>query len=149
MNDNLLINEETIYQVPLLIPMASTYFDKIGKKENETYYRAIDLRLCLENICDKYIYEFIDGNDKLEWSKRSTTLRKKLDISKKYLDENIINALIEAKNCGNKGAHKGAEAAFDEIEFENAQNTIFDFSLEMLVFFFKKYGYAKLDKEGS
>lgn len=149
MNDNLLITEDTIFQVPLLIPMANTYFEKIGKKENETYYRAIDLRLCLENICDKYIYEFIDDNDKQEWDKRGTTLRKKLDISKKYLDEDIVTALIDAKNCGNKGAHEGAEAIFKETEFEIAQNSIFDFSIEMLVFYFKKYGYAKLDNKGS
>ena len=55
MKDGLAITEDTILQVPLLIPMASTYFDKISNKDNEPYYRALDLRLCLEKICDDYI----------------------------------------------------------------------------------------------
>ena len=64
MNEELLITEESIFQVPLLVPMAAKYFEKIGNKNNDEYYRSVDVRLCLEKICDKYIYEFIDDKDK-------------------------------------------------------------------------------------
>ena len=149
MKDGLAITEDTILQVPLLIPMASTYFDKISNKDNEPYYRALDLRLCLEKICDDYIYEFIDEDDKNTWNKRNTSLASKLKISQKYLDTDIIDPLIAAKKIGNMGVHEGEEASFNEIEFEKAQKAIFDFSLEILVLYFKKYGYAKPDSEGS
>lgn len=53
MKEEIIITEDTILQVPLLVPLASKYFDKIGNKEHEDYYRAVDLRICLEKICDE------------------------------------------------------------------------------------------------
>lgn len=149
MNEELLITEESIFQVPLLVPMAAKYFEKIGNKNNDEYYRSVDVRLCLEKICDNYIYEFIDDTDKEKWNKKGMVLHNKLQVAKKYLDSDIVDALIAAKDIGNKGAHEGEEASFCEMDFEVAQRAIFNFSLEVLVFYFKKYGYAKMNKEGS
>lgn len=146
MRDNLSINEDTIFQIPLIVPMARSYFKKIDNKENEIYYRALDLRLCLEKICDQYIYEFISVEDKKKWN-TNTTLNDKLNITKKYINRKIVNNLIDAKNIGNRGAHDGNESEITEYQLEKSKKAIFNFSLEVFVFYFKKYGFT--DPNGS
>jgi len=147
LRDNIEINEDTIFQVPLIIPIASKYFEKIESKSKDTYYRAVDLRLCLEKICDEFVYEFINDVHKKDWNKKR--LHAKLLICKEYIDENCVNVLIKAKNIGNDGAHDGEEGSYIEEEFVESQKAILDFSLEVFVFYFRKYGYANLQNGGS
>lgn len=147
MNDNIIINEDTILKVPLIVPMASKYFEKIDNKNRDSYYRAVDLRICLEKICDEFVYEFIKEIDKKNWD--DLNLHKKLCICKKYLNKKCVQSLIDAKNIGNIGAHKGEEGKYTEEQFNKAQKSIFEFSLEILTFYLKKYGYTNLQNEGS
>lgn len=150
MKEDIIITKDTILQVPLLVPLASKYFDKISNKDHEDYYRAVDLRICLEKICDEYIYHYLADDEKSKWKK--SDLHNKLMIASKYFDSNIVTSLgdlFPAKNVGNKGAHDGEEAEFKDIDFIAAQEAIFNFSLEMIVLYFKKNGYAKLSEEGS
>lgn len=147
MKDNIIINDDTIFEVPLIVPMASKYFEKIDNKNVDKYYRAVDLRICLEKICDEFIYKFIEENDKIGWAKNN--LYNKLFICEEYLDKKCIDALMNAKNIGNTGAHEGEEGDYTEQQFIEAKKAIFDFSLEVLAFYLRKYGYANLENGGS
>ncbi len=59
------------------------YYNKASHKENETYYRALDIRLCLEKICDEMILELVSSEAKENWSKYK--LHKKLEAAKSFL----------------------------------------------------------------
>lgn len=144
--ENVNINEETIWKIPLIVPIASKYFDKVEKVDNENYYRALDLRLCIEKICNELIYKFISKNDKKGWKDKK--LNDKLDICEKYLGNECIEGLKKAKNIGNNGVHKGEEKIYKEENFIKAQKAIFNFSIEVFVFYLKKHGYVDM-KNGS
>lgn len=77
--------------IPLITPLSMKYYNKASFKENETYYRALDIRLCLEKICDEIILEFVSSEAKKNWSKY--TLHKKLESAKSFLDSAVIKEI--------------------------------------------------------
>lgn len=125
--------------IPLITPLSMKYYNKASCKENEAYYRALDIRLCLEKICDEIILEFVSSEAKKNWSKY--TLHKKLEAAKSFLDSTVIDNLITAKGIGNTGVHEGEEGYIEDSDIAKSMKFIRDFSLDIFVSYFKKNGF--------
>ena len=128
-----------IIDIPLVTPNSRKYFDYASDKEKHKHYRALDIRLCLERICDEIIFELASDVDKKKWVDYS--LHKKLEISKQFLDNTTVSGLLDSKKIGNIGAHEGEEGNISDKELEQALKSIRDFSLSVFLSFFKKYGF--------
>lgn len=127
------------FEIPLITPVSLKYFNKSQIKENETYYRALDIRLCLEKICNDLLVQFIPDTEKEKWLK--LTLHNKLISAKSFMDNNIITKLINTKLIGNSGVHDGEESNIKSIDIENSLISIQEFSLEIFLAYFKKFGF--------
>jgi hypothetical protein len=127
------------FEIPLIIPMATKYFDKAKDNNKDLYYRVLDIRLCLEKIADSMIFEFVTDKTQEEWHNYS--LHKKLLASKEFLDAKIVDDLIFAKRVGNSGVHKGEETEVSDSEIELSLLAVSNFSIEIFVAYFKKYGF--------
>lgn len=125
--------------IPLISPISRKYYNYAYKKDQDKHYRAVDVRICLEYICDEIIIMFVSGRDKQNWDKYK--LHKKLEVTKKFMDEEVVNRLINAKNIGNAGVHEGEEGNYTEKDITDALEAIKDFSLEIFYVYFKKYGF--------
>lgn len=68
--------------------MSLKYYNKAQVEEKETYYRALDIRLCLEKICTDLLIQFIPETKKEKWLKLS--LHNNLINAKSFMDNNII-----------------------------------------------------------
>lgn len=126
-------------EIPLIVPIAASYFRKAMDSQNDLYYRSIDIRLCLERIADSMIYEFVPPHIKGKWNEYK--LHRKLLAAKEFLDNNIVSDLIDAKKIGNMGAHEGTEANIVEGNIEFSLEAVSNFSLEIFVSYFKVYGF--------
>lgn len=127
------------FDVPLISPLSRKYYNYALEKNNRKHYRAEDIRICLEYICDEIIFEFISENDKANWN--DYDLHAKLKASKSFLNKKIVHKLIEAKIIGNKGVHTGEEGDYSEEDIEKATESIRDFSLEIFFSYFKRNGF--------
>jgi len=125
-------------EIPLIVPMAKKYFDK-ANDNNDLYYRVLDVRLCLEKIADSMIFEFVTDKTQEEWHNYS--LHQKLSSSKEFLDTKIVDDLIFAKRVGNSGIHKGEETEVSDTEIELSLLAVSNFSIEIFIAYFKKYGF--------
>lgn len=123
--------------IPLITPISKKYFMK-ATQDNETYYNALDLRLCLEKIADTMVAEFIPANECVNFKK--LTLHQKLLKAKTFMPDEIIDRLIKVKALGNEGAHEGQEACLTKEDIQDALQHIMDFSLALFVVMLRKYG---------
>lgn len=41
--------------MPLISPLSRKYFNYAQEKENRKHYRAEDIRICIEYICDEIV----------------------------------------------------------------------------------------------
>lgn len=131
------------FEIPLITPVSLKYYNKAQIEEKETYYRALDIRLCLEKICTDLLIQFIPETKKEKWLKLS--LHNKLIAAKSFMDNNIITKIINTKLVGNNGVHNGEESNIKSIDIENSLLSIQEFSLEIFLAYFKKFGFFKLD----
>lgn len=107
--------------------------------QNETYYRSLDIRICLEKIANLMIYEFVESHIKEKWGRYD--LHEKLLASKTFLNNKVVTDLIGAKKIGNKAVHEGLEANITENNIEISLEAVSNFSIEMFVSFFKVNGF--------
>lgn len=128
-----------IIEVPLISPVSRKYYNYANEKDNRKHYRAEDVRICLEYICDEIIKDFVSETDKKNWN--SYDLHGKLKASKNFLDKKVVDELIKAKIVGNKGVHSGEEGDYNEADIENAIDSISKFSLEIFLSYFKRNGF--------
>jgi uncharacterized membrane protein len=127
-------------EMPLISPLSRKYFNYAQEKENRKHYRAEDIRICIEYICDEIVYEFVSETDKGKW--KDYDLHDKLRVSKQFMDKTVVNRLMKAKTVGNKGVHKGEEGKYTEADIEKAIETVREFSLEVFVAYFKHNGFG-------
>lgn len=69
-----------IIEVPLISPVSRKYYNYANEKDNRKHYRAEDVRICLEYICDEIIKDFVSETGKKNWN--SYDLHGKLKASK-------------------------------------------------------------------
>lgn len=137
-----------MYELPLITPLSAKYYIKATKDENEEYYKAIDIRICLEKICDEMVKEFVSLKTQSSWSSYKT-LHSKLIRAKEFMPDAIVSELLNARLIGNKGAHEGEESIICENDIDEALSAIFEFSLEIFVYFFKKNGFDNFEGNSS
>lgn len=125
-------------EVPLISPISRKYYKYAQEKDNRKHYRAADIRICLEYVCDQIIFKFLPEQEK--WC--TYDLHDKLKASKAFLDRKIVDRLIKAKITGNQGVHEGEEGKYTEQDLENAADAIKEFSLEVFVSYFKCNGFG-------
>lgn len=132
-------------EIPLISPLSRKYYNYAQEKDKRTYYRAIDIRICLERICDEIVFKLVDENIQKHWGKYK--LHNKLKSAEGFIDGNIIKQLISAKVIGNKGAHDGEEGTFDNNDIDKAMVAIREFSIEVFVSYLINNGFD--DKQNS
>lgn len=126
--------------MPLISPLSRKYYNYAQEKDNRKHYRAEDIRICIEYICDEIVYEFVSEIDKEKW--KDYDLHDKLKTSKQFMDKTVVNKLIKAKTVANKGVHKGEEGKYTEANIEKAIETVREFSLEVFVAYFRHNGFG-------
>lgn len=109
------------FLIPLITPISTKYFMK-ATSSNEPYYKAVDLRLCLEKIADTMVFEFLPEDAKEGFKKLS--LHNKLLKAKLFMPKEIIDQLIKVKSIGNEGAHEGEEVNRAEEYIETEQTPL-------------------------
>ena len=114
------------------------------KKNLRKHYRAEDVRICLEYICDHMIVIFVSEKDKRKWE--NYDLYQKIKSAKYFLDAEVVNKLSSARIVGNKGVHNGEEGKYTEADIETSLDAIRNFSLEIFYAYFKKYGFECVNK---
>lgn len=124
---------------PLITPLSRKYYDYATNEQNLKHYRATDVRICLEKICDEIIIDMVSEQAKSEW--KDYDLHSKLKASKHFLNKKVVSRLIAAKIVGNSGTHEGEEGEFEEEDIEEAIDAIRDFSIEIFVSYFEKNGF--------
>lgn len=128
--------------IPLISPVSRKYYE-YALENNRKHYRAEDIRICMEYICDEIIYEFVSEKHKERWG--DYNLHAKLKASKEFINKKVVNKLIEAKIMANTGVHTGEEGNYTEDDIEKAIEAIRNFSLEVFYSYFKINGF-KSDK---
>lgn len=126
--------------IPLISPVSRKYYDYANEKSSLKHHRAEDVRICLEYICDEIIVEFVSESDKKKW--KEYHLHDKLKASRNFLDQDIVNKLMDAKSIGNKGVHTGEEGSYSETDIEKSIDSIKEFSLNVFLSYFKKNGFG-------
>ncbi len=134
------MNMDMDMDMPLISPVSRKYYNYAREKENRKHYRVEDIRICIEYICDEIIFEFVSEEDQKKW--KNYDLHSKLVSAKQFMNSNIVNRLIKAKNIGNKGAHKGEEGKYTVENIEKAIEVVREFSLEVFLAYFKRNGFG-------
>lgn len=129
------------FLVPLISPLSGKYYNYALDEANRKHYRALDIRHCLELICDEIIVEFVSDADKKAWNNSDYDLHRKLKAAKPFLGKKTVDRLIQAKILGNTGVHKGEEGDYTEEDIEKATEAIRSFSLDVFLAYFKHYGF--------
>lgn len=126
--------------IPLVSPLSRKYYAYASEKNERKHHRAEDVRICLEYICDHIIYIFVSEEDKEKW--KNYKLHKKIETSRSFLDDEIVDKLIAAKVIGNIGVHEGEEGNYSEQDIIDSLIVIKEFSLRIFYSYFKKYGFG-------
>lgn len=133
-------------KIPLISKVSLEYFEGASNEEAKNYYRAFDLRLCLEKICDSIIINFVSDEKKSKWKK--FTLHNKIEAAEPFIGIDLVEKLLVIKGIGNQAAHEGSEGKIDKESIIESLDVIRDFSLQVFVTYFKKNGFAD-DPDGS
>ncbi|KGN00957.1 hypothetical protein IRP63_12195 [Clostridium botulinum] len=126
-------------EIPLITPVSLKYYNKARIAKNDTYYRALDIRLCLEKISNDLLLQFFSSDEQTKWNK--LTLHDKLKKAETFMDPDIVNNIINTKIIGNNGVHEGEEANLKPEDIQHSLNSIQEFSLEIFLAYFKKFGF--------
>lgn len=125
--------------LPLVSPLSRKYYAYASEKNERKHHRAEDVRICLEYICDHIIYIFVSEEDRKKW--KNYKLHEKIEASRRFLDDEIVDKLIAAKVIGNVGVHEGEEGNYSEQNITDSLITIREFSLRIFYSYFEKYGF--------
>lgn len=125
--------------LPLIPQSALIYYNNAQDLSTKDYHKSIDLRLCLEEICREFLYKFFPEDFQNEWKKKN--LNEQLISLKKFMDHKVINRVMTIKRIGNKAAHEGIKAKANKATIESSLKTIQDFSIEIFVAYFKRFGF--------
>jgi hypothetical protein len=135
-------------KIPLIPEVSLKYFNSASAEGIENYYRAIDLRICLERICDTILVNFVSNEKRQQWHSKSFKLHHKLVAAKPFLGNDIVDKLLKVKETGNTGVHQGQEGNIGIETIKESLKIIHDFSLQVFITYFKENGFAD-NPEGS
>lgn len=125
--------------LPLISPLSRKYYLYAGETKEKSHHRAIDIRLCLEYVCDEVVIQFVTPETKNKWKKFK--LHNKIEAAKEFMDNAIVDKVLIAKGIGNKGAHEGEEGGCTSQDIGDSLESIKQFSLEIFYSFFVKNGF--------
>lgn len=132
--------------LPLISPLSRKYYQYASEAEERIHHRAIDIRVCLEKVCDSIVIQLVSPQINNKWKKFN--LHNKIEASKEFMDSTIVDKVLKAKGVGNDGAHKGEEVEYTSQDIDDSLEAIKLFSLEIFYSFFVKNGFGDL-KNGS
>lgn len=132
--------------LPLISPLSRKYYQYASEVDERIHHRAIDVRVCLEKVCDSIVIQLVSTQTKNKW--KDISLHNKIQACKEFMDNTIVDKVLNAKVVGNNGAHKGEEAEISTQDIDDALEAIKLFSLEIFYSFFVKNGFGDL-KNGS
>ncbi|HII4524293.1 TPA: hypothetical protein ACY4UK_001436 [Clostridium perfringens] len=127
-------------KLPLISPLSRKYYTYAGENNERVHHRAVDVRLCLEYVCDEIVIQFVSPKIKKEW--KSLNLDKKIKASKEFMDNAIVDEVLKAKIIGNKGAHNGEEGNYNSKDIDSSLEAIKKFSLEIFYSYFVQNGFG-------
>lgn len=55
--------------LPLISPLSRKYYLYAGDTEQKAHHRAVDIRVCLEYVCDEIVIEFVSLKVKNKWAR--------------------------------------------------------------------------------
>jgi hypothetical protein len=128
--------------LPLISPLSRKYYLYAGDTEQKAHHRAVDIRICLEYVCDEIVIEFVSPEVKNKWARYK--LHDKIYATNAFMDSALVEKLLQAKVIGNKGAHKGEEGEYTAHDIDDALDIIKQFSLEIFHVYFIKNGFGDL-----
>lgn len=128
--------------LPLISPLSRKYYLYASETEEKKHHRAIDIRICLEYVCDEIVIEFVSSEEKNKWERYK--LHQKIEATRAFMDSVTVERLLLAKGIGNEGAHKGEEVEYTAHDIEDALESIKQFSLEIFHVYFIKNGFDDL-----
>lgn len=131
--------------LPLISPLSRKYYLYAGDTEQKVHHRAVDIRICLEYVCDEIVSEFVSPEIKNKWERYR--LHDKINATKDFMDSVLVEKLLKAKVIGNEGAHKGEEGEYTSHEIDDGLDIIKQFSLEIFHVYFIKNGFGNLVNE--
>jgi len=126
--------------LPLISPLSRKYYLYAGETKERIHHRAVDIRMCLGYICDEIVIQFVSPETKNKWKKFN--LHEKIEAAKEFMDNGVIDKVLEAKGIGNKGAHEGEEGAYTSQDIDGSLEVIKQFSLEIFYSYFVKNGFG-------
>lgn len=132
--------------LPLISPLSRKYYQYASEVEERIHHRAIDIRVCLENVCDSIVIQLVSHQTNIKW--KNFKLHNKIEASKEFMDSTIVDKVLKAKVVGNNGAHEGEEGKYTSQDIDDSLEAIKLFSLEIFYSFFVKNGFGDL-KNGS
>ena len=128
--------------LPLISPLSRKYYLYASDAEGKIHHKALDIRLCLECVCNEIVYQFVSHETQQRWKRFS--LHEKIEATKEFMNTEVVNGLLNAKGIGNKGAHDGEEGQYSSQDIIDAQEAIKKFSLEIFCSYFVKNGFENL-----
>ncbi|CAM4505382.1 hypothetical protein FHS16_005667 [Paenibacillus endophyticus] len=130
--------------MPLISPLSRKYYLYAGETKERIHHRAIDIRMCLEYICDEIVIQFVSPETNNKWNKYK--LHNKIEATKEFMDSVVVDKVLKAKGIGNKGAHEGEEGAYTSQDIDDSLEAIKQFSLEIFYSYFLKNGFGDNEK---
>jgi hypothetical protein len=129
-----------INNIPLLPESVTRYFENSSIISYDEYIRAISLRTCLDNIVNT-IFFFITESpiSEVVWEKKN--LNEKINLSKNYFSNDILERLHNIRKIGNKGAHYSIETILSHEEINLALEDIGKVCEWTITTYMKKYGF--------
>lgn len=122
--------------LPLISPLSRKYYLYAGEAEEKIHHRAVDIRVCLEYVCDEIVFQFVSSEIQQKWKKYK--LHNKIEAAKEFMNNTVVDGLLNAKGIGNKGAHDGEEGQYSSQDIVDSQEAIKQFSLEIFYSYFEK-----------
>lgn len=126
--------------VPLISPLSRKYYQYANDDSEKIHHRAEDVRICLEKICDSIVFQLVSPKTKQKWGKYK--LHDKLNACKEFMNPQIVDDVLNAKNIGNEGVHNGEEGDYSQQDISDSLETIKKFSLEIILSYFEINGFG-------
>jgi hypothetical protein len=126
--------------LPLISPLSRKYYLYAVETKERIHHRAVDIRVCLEYICDEIVIQFVSPETRNKWSKFK--LHNKINATKEFMDNEVVDKVLAAKGIGNKGAHEGEEGDYTTQDIDDSLEVIKQFSLEIFYSYFVKNGFG-------
>lgn len=129
------------YIVPLISPLSRKYYDYACNDEAYLHHRGLDIRHCLEIICNELVCKLLEPENPEKWLKYP--LFDKIKSTSEFLDKQVYSDIMQARLLGNVAVHEGEEGSYNADDIENALHAITQFSIELLYHALDKYGFSE------